>query len=152
MKKVSKVNELLVPLVGAHFRPPAKQVLAHSAAGGPLFLELDPTNPYDEKAIKVMGLVGLLVPVGEFGGLASALVGTGFELEDLLVDGESGLRLHLGFIADSDGRQLAGTGLPGNREVRQVMEQGEVMATLAFGADGKPAVRISRVQGDEGEG
>ena len=41
------------PLVGAHFRPPAKALLAALPSGHPLLLIPEPTNPYDPNAIAV---------------------------------------------------------------------------------------------------
>jgi len=41
------------PLVGAHFRPPAKALLAALPADHPLILSPEPTNPYDPNAIAV---------------------------------------------------------------------------------------------------
>jgi hypothetical protein len=40
-------------LVGAHFRPPAKALLAVLPTGHPLFLRPEPTNEYDSNAVQV---------------------------------------------------------------------------------------------------
>lgn len=42
-----------LPLVGMHFRPPAKAILAVLPVGCPLWLEPEPENPYDANALKV---------------------------------------------------------------------------------------------------
>lgn len=41
------------PLVGAHFRPPARAILSAIPAGHPLLLRPEPSNPYDPNAIAV---------------------------------------------------------------------------------------------------
>jgi len=41
------------PLVGMHFRPPAKAILRSLPAAYPLELRPEPTNPYDANAIAV---------------------------------------------------------------------------------------------------
>ena len=42
------------PIVGAHFRPPAKQVCALLSNDHPLRFEREPTSPYDDNAVKVL--------------------------------------------------------------------------------------------------
>ncbi len=41
-------------IVGQHFRPPAKALLAIIPAGHPLLLQPEPTNEYDENAVQVV--------------------------------------------------------------------------------------------------
>lgn len=41
------------PLVGMHFRPPARAILNALGAGHPLYLKPEPENPYDPNAIAV---------------------------------------------------------------------------------------------------
>ena len=41
------------PLVGAHFRPPAKTIIQSLPAGYTLELRPEPTNPYDPNAVAV---------------------------------------------------------------------------------------------------
>lgn len=47
-------NSLTFPIVGAHFRPPAKALLASLPSGQELWLRPEPTNPYDENAVQVL--------------------------------------------------------------------------------------------------
>ena len=47
------MTDLLVPLVGAYFRPPAQQLLRHLPSGTELVLEPEPENPHDPNAIAV---------------------------------------------------------------------------------------------------
>ncbi len=133
---------LLVPLVGAHFRPPAKWVLAHLPAGTALRLEPEPENAYDPKAIRVLCRIED-VPGSERAALDNDLAGTGFDLGEMLAAGEQ--YVWLGYVADSDGKICRDQGRPGNREVGEVLATVAadcVWATLASGADGKPLVRV----------
>ncbi len=41
-------------IVGMHFRPPAKAIIAACPNGTPLILEPEPTNAYDPTAVKVL--------------------------------------------------------------------------------------------------
>ena len=41
------------PLVGMHFRPPARAILNALSASHPLYLKPEPENPYDPNAIAV---------------------------------------------------------------------------------------------------
>lgn len=47
-------NSIIFPIVGAHFRPPAKAILASLPSGQELWLRPEPTNPYDENAVQVL--------------------------------------------------------------------------------------------------
>lgn len=78
-------------LMGAHFRPPAKLILEHLQGGTELYLLPEPTNPYDENAIKVCLATENLPTSADF---SDALAGFGHSLESL--HGEA--FLHLGYI------------------------------------------------------
>jgi len=144
MNDNSKMAPLQVPLVGAHFRPPAKQVIAHLPSEARLVLRPEPENPYDAKAIKVFGLMSE-VPETMLDDLNLALDGTGHELADLLDQKE----VWLGYIGDSDGKLCKGQGLPGNREVAEMAHAvigeawTEAVGRLSFLPDGKPAVTVT---------
>lgn len=144
MSGLNSDKTILVPLVGAHFRPPAKQVLAHLPAGAKLTLVPEPGNPYDPKAIKVLVLVGAEIPENQHQSLRSALAGTGTELEELL-ESEG---LQLGFIADSDGKMCQKEGCAGNREVGEMAQGPEgwdgLEVRLSFDSAGRPAVAVER--------
>ncbi len=139
-------TELLIPLVGMHFRPPAKTVVDHLPAGCPLGLVPEPENPYDPKAIKVLLTVTdlgeqVLSPSGE---LANALLGTGWDLEGLLAEGQ----IQLGYLADSDGKICRANGDPGNAQAAAMMAEGPVTATFAFLVRAAPGVKlIPRAEG-----
>lgn len=131
------MKTLTVPLVGMHFRPPAKQVLAALPSGAELILEPEPENPYDPKAVKVLARTKA-IPTSQHSSLDESLQGTGVYLQDLLAWED----IWLGYVADSDGKVCAG-GKPGNREVVSAMLSASHQATLVFLPDGKPAVVVS---------
>jgi hypothetical protein len=128
------------PLVGSHFRPPAKQVLAVLPTGCALALVPEPENPYDEKAIRVMLIPAETIPVGQVAALATALAGTGFDALDLIGSSEP---LHLGYIGDSDGKVCKQRQCPGNREVGAMLAtSASTSATLGFDPDGQAMVLV----------
>lgn len=136
---------LTVPLVGMHFRPPAKQVLQVLPQGAPLRIEAEPDNPYDAKALRVM-VPTSVIPVEQHEELARLMVGTGQDLEEVLQQE----LVWLGFIADSEGKVCLKAGRPGNGHViaaaQSAMPGGvdwpEVRAKLGFFPDGAPAVVV----------
>ena len=128
------MSQLRSLLVGSHFRPPAKQILATLPSGTPLRLQRELDNPYDEAALRVMFDTTGLQPSLELDG---ALASCGWTFEDLLAEGE----IQLGYVAASDGKPLAQaakagvSGLVGNRELAEFTE-----AILGFDARGEPTV------------
>lgn len=129
-------------LVGAHFRPPAKQVLECLPSGAGLILLPEPENPYDEFALKVLVWPGEIPEVMR-GDLDAKLQGTGTDLGDLLASEEP---LWLGYVAASGGKPLAKAGMEGtgNREFLQLMAASPGhSAKLAFNAAGLPLVMLS---------
>lgn len=127
-------------LVGMHFKPPAKQVLAHLPAGAALRLEGEPENPYDPEALKVL-VAFEAVPEAQLAGLEESLEGTGFTTQDLADLGE----IWLGYVAASGGKPLAKAGLEvGNAEFNSALQGSpdEAKATLVFGPDGSPRVSL----------
>lgn len=141
---------LTVPLVGMHFRPPAKQVLAVLPQGCELRLRPEPENPYDQKAIQVL-VDPRLIPESQHEALAAAMQGTGSTIEDLMMQE----LMHLGYIADSDGAVCRKTGRQGNGQVHQAFDLrygsefisaafqwAEVKAKLGFYPDGAPSMVV----------
>lgn len=128
-------------LVGAHFRPPAKQVLAHLPVGTQLTLEPEPDNPYDPLAIKVF-VDPALIPESQFSALDKELLETGNTIEQIM----SGGPIWLGYVPAAEGKPLAKArangelDLIGNDKVREIgaLGESEYAATLAFGPDGSP--------------
>jgi hypothetical protein len=140
-----------------HFRPPAKFVLASLPAGCQLRLEPEPSNPYDEKAIMVF-CQAKDIPESQHGALAEALLGTGFDISDVLAGGidpsGSGAvgagEIWLGYVADSDGKLCRQRGCAGNAQVREMLDEnadpadwtGKLLASLVFASDGAPGVLV----------
>lgn len=130
-------------LVGSHFNPPAKTLLAHLPARCPLTLEPDPENPYDPEAIKVM-LSPEAVPESQYEALAAALPLQGCTIEQLM----SGGLVQLGHVARSGGKPLLqaeaklGQRFAGNAEFADWIKDPLHEAVLGFAADGSPLVHL----------
>lgn len=131
-------------LVGAHFRPPAKQVLAHLPAGTELVLQREPENPYDSGAIKVLVDLKYELPEGQRGSLDVALLGTGTDLVELLAAEEP---LQLGFIIAPTNKKLGHWA--SNVAVGELMASGLYVARLMFTPEGEPTVVTSSVEDPE---
>ena len=136
-------------LVGARFRPPAKQLLAVLPAGASLRLVPEPDNIYDAKAIQVM-VRPSEVPESQWPALEEALAGTGVDFGDLMKLGPDGsAEVQLGYLPDSDGKIRQKEQVPGNGDVAAAVAKMPhlawcfVKATLAFSPAGKPQVVIS---------
>lgn len=68
------------PIVGAHFRPPAKALCATLGQGSIVRLVPEPTNPYDAHAVAVWVHIGQIHDREE---LATLAAGYGYDLEQL---------------------------------------------------------------------
>lgn len=135
--------ELTSLLVGDHFRPPAKLILANLPAGAKLLLRLEDDNPYDEEAVRVL-VETKSIPESRYSQLDQDLPSMGFTLEQVLSGGE----VWLGYIPKSGGKPLltaqrAEPGLVGNHEFREGMLSDSWSASLAFGQDGKARVILT---------
>ena len=147
------MTKLLVPIVGAHYNPPAKQLLAGLPSGVPLRLQPEPDNPYDENAVLVH-LAARDIPKDARARVALELEGTGTELEDLLSDLYAPITL--GHCAASGGKPIAklqagcSDKLSGTLEVHAAgSDQYGVKdysthfkCSLVFLPDGSPAVEV----------
>jgi|SRR6267154_1348617 len=147
-------------LVGAHFRPPAKFLLAALPSGTKLLLVPEPENPYDASAVKV-----LLPHSPELDERAeqieAGLQGTGFSYLDL----DELWPIQLGYLAAAGNKQLAKQQAEGRQYScnsailealgRQVHAGGMAgdegivadsernwLAKLGFGPDGSPLVVV----------
>lgn len=121
-------------LVGAYYRPPAKQIIAHLPAGAELVLQRDPGNPYDPGAIQVMVNVMQAVPETQLGSLDEALTGTGADLQELVAEG----LIQLGFIISPTNKKLKDWA--SNIAVGEFLERGPCVARLGFTPEGEPTV------------
>ena len=134
-------------IVGAHFRPPAKQVLGHIAQGTELIVQEDNNNAYDPAAVQVL-FDPALIPDSEYSSLEPELNEAGITLEQLM----SGGPIQLGFVPAQSGKPLAKAraaepGLLGNHQVREIMGNGQApkrsyRVQLGFAADGSPRAQI----------
>lgn len=139
-----KFNTLIV---GSHFRPPAKQVLAHLSSGTELLLAEDNENAYDAAAVRV-NFDPKHIPETEYPTLEGELLEAGITLEQLLSAGP----IQLGFVPAQDGKPLmkirvTEPGCLGNVQVREIMGNGQgpaspYQALLDFAADGSPRLAI----------
>lgn len=93
---------LRAPIVGMHFRPPAKAIIAVLPESTPLLLTPEPENPYDGNAVKVLVASSTLqaLDVASKDNLALQLEGFGMGSEEVL--GEDAPEMwHLGYIESS---------------------------------------------------
>jgi hypothetical protein len=91
-------DSITTQIVGAHFRPPAKALLACLPAGHPLYLRPEPTNEYDENAVQVLlrseSLQPLVAEPFFRDELQMQLSGQGSDVESVLAQPE----WHLGYL------------------------------------------------------
>lgn len=148
-------------IVGAYFRPPAKALVACLPAGASVWLQPEPTNPYDEHAVKVLvNLNSYPEAIHEELELQSA--GYGFDLAGLL-DGDPQTNeemtqtdiphvkgsgwWHIGYIpaqkAGKGGEPADPEAIQWNMDRIIAASPNGVPATIAFDAAGKPLVMVS---------
>jgi len=90
-----------LPLVGSHFRPPAKALIQSMPMAHPLELRPEPTNPYDSNAVAVW-LDAHTLPDEALEELRHTLPGMGSDIDDLM----SQRHWHLGYIPKTDAATL----------------------------------------------
>jgi len=130
---------LVATLVGMHFRPPAKAVLAHLPAEAQVDLIPEPDNPYDEFAVKVL-VDPDAVPEDEYEALREDLAASGFDLEELL----GGPFLQLGYVGSKPGKAGPVFGVTYAPELQpQLLSAEDYKATLGFDVSGDPLVHIT---------
>lgn len=112
-----------LPIVGAHFRPPAKSILNVLPGGTALKLVPEPTNAYDPNACAVY-VESANIPVSVHDDLAIAVEGQGYTLEEIL----EYPAWHLGYIPRTAAETLA----------PQISEP--LDGTLGFNMEGKPTI------------
>jgi len=115
---------MILPIVGAHYRPPAKAILEHLSPGTELHLQAEPQNPYDENAIMVLLSPSDLPQAEEFWSLCEA--NFGITEEDL-----AGAPIHLGYIPKVD-----------THMVHPTLQDGLGSGTFTITAAGKPAIAV----------
>jgi hypothetical protein len=123
------------PLVGAHFRPPAKAILAALPAATPLILEREHNNPYDPNAVKVL-VEPKHIPESQYDDLTMVAQGYGFTAEEICAEP----KWHLGYIAAKPPKGRSGTLAA---TVASHMDNGAYpFARLGFDGTGEACVEI----------
>lgn len=136
----------LAPLVGMHFRPPAKAILAVLPANCPLQVIPEPDNPFDSNALQVM-VRSVDIPKGQHEELDNAGRMFGYPLEDILAKEQ----WHLGYVKATEAIHLQ----PRIVDWQAMQGQYELLpcellpcelppcpATLSFDSAGKPLVSL----------
>lgn len=133
------------PLVGMHFRPPAKAILQSLPASYPLELRPEPSNPYDPNAVAVWFDASHL-PDEAMEELRHTLPGNGGDLDDLVAQ----RFWHIGYIAKEHAavhqKDIAHI-IEGHNEDASVSGEGFIWtgfpAKLGFDGTGKSLVLFS---------
>lgn len=133
------------PLVGAHFRPPAKALIQSLPAAYPLELRPEPSNPYDPNAVAVW-LDAKFLSEDAIEELTSTLPGCGHDIEEVL----SQRWWHIGYMARAEAaiyQQDIGHIILGHNEDADVSGEGFLWtgypAKLSFDGTGKPLVTFN---------
>lgn len=145
---------IIAPLVGMHFRPPASDVVNLLPVGTKLILQREPLNPYDSNAIRVL-LPGFSAD-GEradiFSVMKEALAARPNIGEESKWDEESLTNpFFLGYVANSE--KTGGKFADQITEILDDTTETECAATLIFSMEGKPQVNVDfEFSDDEAEG
>ncbi len=118
------------PIVGAHYRPPAKAILSGISPGTKLFLRAEPSNEFDVNAIQVL-INTDEIKHEDHENLNSELSGYGQSIKDLQASDE----IHLGYIPRQIAKVLKESGIVSN----DVEYSGEYVLNFS----GKPMVDFS---------
>ena len=129
----------IIPLMGAHFRPPAKALIQALSSDHPLELRPEPTNPYDPNAVAVWLDASTIAPDILDEELAFTLPSQGQDVESLLEQ----KWWQLGYLAKEKAaifqepiaRAISGANAEGPDD-----QSTGFPARLGFTGDGKPAV------------
>lgn len=128
-----------VPLVGAHFRPPAKAILQVLPTDSPLRLIPEPDNPHDANALAVH-VATVDIPESAHEELNALAAPYGFDLAAIAAQ-ES---WHLGYVKATEAAWLTHMVVEAMQEHNEA-EGGPFFpefwpAALTFDATGKPAL------------
>ena len=131
-----------LPIVGAHFRPPAKALIQSMPMAHPLELRPEPTNPYDSNAVAIW-LDAHTLPDESLEELRHTLPGMGSDIDDLM----SQRHWHIGYIPKTDAIHLQpriDAAIEGHNVETDASGDGFVRlghpAILSFDGTGKPLV------------
>jgi HIRAN domain len=131
------MTQYTLPVVGMHFRPPAKPILANLPSGAILRLAPEPTNPYDPNAVAVF-VPTEEIPESQHQALDLSAGPFGFTLDQILEQDS----WHLGYIPKVDAQGIAP--VLSDFLDRKFLEDAErdnfISGTLSFSPEGKPQV------------
>lgn len=119
------------PLVGMHFRPPAKAILAVLPSACPLSVVPEPDNPHDENALAVF-VKSAGIPEHSHSDLDREAQFFGSSVQEILARDA----WQLGYIARQDAMHLA------PRITSAMGDNDHFEGRLAFALDGKPTVQL----------
>lgn len=117
-------------LVGAHFRPPAKAILAALPSGCALRVVPEPDNPYDENALRIE-VASADIPATQHSKLGEEASFFGHDLATILAQPY----WHLGYIKATEALSLAGP-----IAITTDNDPAGLPAILQFDSSGKPLV------------
>lgn len=123
---------LRAPIVGMHFRPPAKAIIAVLVEGAPLRLVPEPENPYDENAVRVevsKDVIGHALETSGEANLAMLLEGFGMGIDEV-IGPDASESWHLGYIESSKTGSAA--------RFAAALEGRSAEAKMGFDMTGKP--------------
>lgn len=124
------------PIVGAHFRPPAKGLLQALPQGTPLQLRPDPDNEYDPGAVAVWYITDQIEIENKLAAEIDLFCsGFGFGLTEIVSCPE----WHLGYIPAESNKK---DGPSGTAMRRALVGPGPWDCTLTFLPDGRPGVKL----------
>ncbi len=118
------------PIVGSHYRPPAKALIAGISNGTKLFLRAEPQNAFDPNAIQIL-LHPSDIEESSYQTLNDELSGYGQDMDDINQQSE----WHLGYIPKEIAKIL--------RETNIVPLDVEIEGNYLIDFRGKPLVEIS---------
>jgi hypothetical protein len=137
------MTEMLVPLVGMYWRPPAQLIVDNLPGGSNLILDPEPNNDKDPNAIRVMVRTEDLDFSKEIEQeIRDKLIGYGVTWDDF--KGQE--FAHLGYIAASGGKfcKIDDEPSKGNAEVLEVLQGvSDWRASLTFSPHSKPLVKVT---------
>ncbi len=129
------MTQHILPIVGAHFRPPAKSILSVLPSNAPLLLRPEPDNPFDANAVQVL-VASATIPSRVHEDLRASAEPYGYSLESILAEP----RWHLGYIPKEHAALLVGAIA---QWITQHDTDEEVPGILLFSSAGKPTVQFA---------
>jgi hypothetical protein len=123
------------PIVGAHFRPPAKIILQFLPMNAPLVCEREPSNEFDSNAIAVF-VQPSAIPESVREELGQQSAGFGYSLDDIM----AAPRWHLGYVPAKFTAELAAA--MDNQPRSDLSTPPQALGKLCCDSKGKPAVML----------